>query len=80
MSYREYSGTKHFYRSEDSILFGVCGGIADYFDFNAWGVRFMLILIFILTGFFPVGIVYLIMAFMMKKAPVYYRSSFRDRG
>lgn len=72
-------GRRKLYRSDDSVIAGVCGGIADYFDMSAWGVRALFILAFILTGFFPLGIVYIILAFSMKRAPSYYYSrSFRE--
>jgi phage shock protein C len=65
-----YSGKRYprLYRSRrDSILFGVCGGIAEAFDLSPWGVRLMFI---ILEIFLPMMfLVYIVMALIMKKAP-----------
>jgi phage shock protein C len=57
------------YRSRDGILFGVCAGLADYFDVNRTGLRLLLIIGFFVSGFWPVGIGYIIAALVMKLAP-----------
>jgi phage shock protein C len=58
------------YRSRNGIFFGVCRGIADYFDFKVFWIRLAVIIGFIFTGFWPVGILYLLAAVIMKLAPV----------
>lgn len=57
------------YRSKNRIIGGVCGGIAEYFDFSAGWIRFGLVLLAFTTGFWPVLIFYLIMSLIMKPAP-----------
>ena len=57
------------YRSRDGIILGVCRGVADYFDFSAFWIRAILIVIFILTGFWPVIGIYLLAALLMKSEP-----------
>ena len=37
-TYRDYP-RRRLYRSDDSVIFGVCGGIAEYFDLSPWGLR-----------------------------------------
>ena len=57
------------YRSRDGIILGVCRGVADYFDFSAFWIRAILIVVFILTGFWPVMGIYLLAALLMKSEP-----------
>ena len=66
--YRTYK--KGIYRSRNGLLLGVCRGIAEYFDFSIFWTRTIAIIIFFLTGFWPVIGVYLIAAFLMKREPL----------
>lgn len=61
------------YRSRSGILFGVCKGIADYFDMSVFWTRMIVFITFILTGFCPIGIAYILAALLMKPEPRYYR-------
>ncbi len=70
-SYFDYA-RPGLYRSRDGILFGVCKGFADYFDLSSFWVRMVTLGAFILTGFFPTVVVYLLAALMMKKESLYY--------
>jgi phage shock protein PspC (stress-responsive transcriptional regulator) len=58
-----------FYRSSDEkMIAGVCGGLAHYFDLNAIGMRWVLVLVsFFLTGF-PV-LVYAVLWMILKSRP-----------
>lgn len=58
------------YRSRDGVIFGVCKGIAEYFDFSIFWVRMAIIITLIFSGFWPVIGVYLVAAFFMKPKPV----------
>ena len=58
------------YRARDGVVFGVCQGLADHFDFPVFWVRMALVVMFIFSGFWPVIGVYLIAAFIMKPEPV----------
>lgn len=58
------------YRARDGVVFGVCKGLADHFDFPVFWVRMALVVMFIFSGFWPVIGVYLIAAFIMKPEPV----------
>jgi phage shock protein C len=73
MSYDDYdySTRRGLYRSRDGILAGVCAGLADYFDLSVFWVRVIVVIGFLITGFWPVGVAYIIAAFMMKKEPYY---------
>ena len=73
MSYRPYTGTS-LYRSDDAVLLGVCGGIAEHFDFAPWGVRCGVILLQLVC---PITFIfYIAMGFMLKKRPHYYRDDY----
>ena len=67
-----YDKPKGMYRSRDGLLFGVCKGIAEYFDFSVGWTRMITVITFLLTGFAPIGIIYIILALMMKKEPIIY--------
>jgi phage shock protein C len=55
------------YRSRDGMIFGVCEGVGDYFDISANGIRLLLVIALICTGFFPMGLAYIVAALVMKK-------------
>lgn len=71
MGYSYSSGRTGLYRSRDGILFGICRGIADYFDISVFWTRVIVVVSFILTGFFPVGAAYLLAVLLMKPEPRY---------
>ena len=57
------------YRSRDGIILGVCRGVADYFDFSAFWIRAIVIVVFIFSGFWPIIGIYILAALLMKSAP-----------
>jgi len=57
------------YRSRDGIILGVCRGVADYFDFSAFWIRAIVIVVFIFSGFWPIIGIYILAALLMKPAP-----------
>lgn len=59
-----------FYKSRNGMFLGVCQGVAEYFDLSVGWVRFLTLMAFIFTGLWPVGILYVVMALVMKAAPV----------
>ena len=58
------------YRSRDGVIFGVCRGLADHFDFSLFWIRAFAVAFLIVTGFWPAIGLYLIAAFLMKPRPV----------
>jgi len=58
------------YRSRKGVLFGVCRGIADYFDLKVGWIRMLAVVLLIMTGLWPMTGIYLIAALMMRPAPV----------
>ena len=91
-SRNRFEGILHggFYRSRRGMILGVCKGIADYFDFSVFWVRFIAVALFLFTGFWPTAVIYFIAAFLMKPEPVmpidnageqeFYDSYVRSRG
>ncbi|MBO7611441.1 MAG: PspC domain-containing protein [Elusimicrobia bacterium] len=49
----------------DKIIFGICSGLAQYFGIDKTVVRIIMVLLLIFTGFFPVGLIYIIAYFIM---------------
>ncbi len=58
------------YRSRSGVLLGVFKGLADYFDLSVKWLRLIGIVIFIFSGFWPIGALYLLAALIMKPEPV----------
>lgn len=56
---------KHLTKSKNKVFLGVFGGIANYFGLDKTLVRVIGILIFVFTGFFPLGVFYLLAALVM---------------
>ncbi|MCX7719168.1 MAG: PspC domain-containing protein [Candidatus Sumerlaeaceae bacterium] len=59
------------YRSrDDSVIFGVCGGLGEFFDLNPWGVRLVWVLMSI-PALPAVLAAYVVLAVLMKPAPAH---------
>jgi len=58
------------YRSRKGVLFGVCQGIADYFDLKVVWIRVLAVLLLIVSGLWPMTGIYLIAALIMRPEPV----------
>jgi phage shock protein C len=75
-----YSGGP--YRARKGMLAGVCAGLAQHFDISIFWTRMFTFIAFLFTGFFPVGLVYLMLALLMKRAPLMpsgYHASWDER-
>ena len=59
------SSPKKLRRSDDKMLAGVCGGIADYLGWPAGRVRLIFVIVSILSAAFPGALVYLVLWFLM---------------
>jgi phage shock protein C len=58
------------YRSAtDRVFTGLCGGMADHFDLDPSLVRLAWVVLDILTGIFPLLVVYIIMAMVVPEEP-----------
>ena len=61
----------------DGWIAGVCAGLAEFFDWNAKLIRVVFVAAFIISGFFPVGVIYLVLWYLMDEAePTPARSTF----
>ena len=58
------------YRSRSGIILGVCRGIAEYFDFSVIWVRAIVLILLLVSGFWPITGLYFIGALLMKPEPV----------
>lgn len=57
---------KKLYRSQnDRKIAGVIGGLADYFDIDATLLRVIFAIVFVITSFMPMFLVYIIMAIIV---------------
>jgi len=57
------------YRSRHGLLFGVCRGLSDYSRISAFWVRLGFVVLALSTAVFPVMLVYLVLAIMMRPEP-----------
>ncbi len=62
---------KGLYRSRTGMLFGVCKGLAEYFDLSLFWLRVIVLVLFVSTGFIPAGLAYILAALLMKLEPRY---------
>jgi phage shock protein C len=65
---RSYSH-KGIYRSRKGAIFGVCRGLAEYFDFSVFWVRTIAVILLVFTGLWPVTVLYILAALVMKPEP-----------
>lgn len=61
---------KGLYRSRDGAIFGVCKGVANYMDVSVFWMRALLVFIFFISGIWPVVLLYILAALLMKPEPV----------
>ena len=57
------------YRSRHGLILGVCKGVAGYFDFSVFWTRVITLILFFVTGFWPMGAVYFAAALILKPEP-----------
>ena len=58
------------YRSRTGLIVGVCKGVAQYFDFSVFWMRAIAVVLLIVSGIWPMLIVYVVAALLMKPEPV----------
>ena len=69
MKARRYRRSYGLYRSRDGLLFGVCRGLATYFDLSVFWIRALAVALLVLTGLWPMAGIYLVAALIMKPEP-----------
>lgn len=65
-----YRHDRGLYRSRSGLLFGVCRGLADYFDLSVLWIRLLAVAALLLTGLWPMAGIYLVAALVMKPEPL----------
>ena len=61
---------RYLYRSRQGWIFGVCQGLADYTKISVTVIRIIFIVFFILSGFFPIVLIYLLAAILISPEPM----------
>jgi phage shock protein C len=61
------------------LILGVFKGLADYYDFSVGWLRVIGTLVFIFTGFWPIVVLYLLAALLMKQEPMIPLESLDDK-
>lgn len=62
--------SRTLYRSRRGWIFGVCRGLAEYADIPVVWVRLATFIAVILTGFWPMALLYIAAAIFLRPAPV----------
>ena len=70
MSRFDRSFPSGLYRSRNGAIFGVCRGLAEYFNFSLFWTRTIAVIFFLMSGFWPIVVLYLIAALLLKPEPV----------
>ena len=58
------------YRSRTGMILGVCKGLAELFDFSVFWTRVIAVMLLLLSGVWPIGILYIVAALLMKPEPI----------
>ena len=62
---------KKLTKSKNKVFLGVCGGLADYFHIDPTVVRLIVLVLLVMTGFFPIGLIYILLALILPVGPGY---------
>ncbi|HID30365.1 MAG TPA: PspC domain-containing protein [Desulfobacterales bacterium] len=65
---KTFKGGMH--RSRNGVILGVCRGIAEYFDFSIFWTRAIVVILFLVSGLWPITGLYFLAALLMKPEPV----------
>ncbi len=60
---------KKLYLGRDKKLCGLCAGIGNYFNLDPTFIRISITFVALITAFFPVLVIYLIMSLVVPQAP-----------
>ncbi|MBU0972913.1 MAG: envelope stress response membrane protein PspC [Proteobacteria bacterium] len=64
------TSSRGVYRSRKGVLMGVCRGVAEHFNFSVAWLRVIVVCLFLFTGFWPVGVMYIVAGLVLKMEPV----------
>lgn len=71
MTYHRSDRRRRLYRSRHGLILGVCAGLADYLSIPTFGIRATALVLLICTGFFPIGVIYLLAGLILKPEPTW---------
>jgi len=66
----QLASSRGIYRSRRGIFMGVCRGLAEHFNFSPFWMRIITLLLFLFTGFWPIGVMYIVAGLLLKVEPV----------
>jgi phage shock protein C len=72
------SNNRTLYRSRHGWVFGVCQGLSNYLDISAFWIRIATVIAVMLSGFFPMVLIYIVAAIFLRPAPIVQPSSPED--
>ncbi len=49
---------------------GVCRGVAEHFHVSVFWLRVITVALFLFTGFWPVGVIYIVIGLLLRPEPV----------
>lgn len=64
------AATSGLYKSRRGIFMGVCRGLAEHFHLSVFWTRVIVFALFLFTGFWPVGVMYIVAGLLLRPAPV----------
>jgi phage shock protein C len=65
-----YRRDRKLYRSRRGVLFGVCRGLAEYFNLSVFWTRMVVVIIFLVSGLWPITLIYVLASLLMTPEPV----------
>ena len=68
-NYIQFSSLKFYRSKKEKKIAGICSGVAETFQIDPTIVRVVLILLMILTGFFPLMLIYILGMFIIPLKP-----------
>lgn len=75
------NNSKRLVKGADRRIFGVCSGFAEYFGIeDPTPLRLIVLLVFVFTAFFPIGVLYLVAGAVMPSSPVATQNDYNNGG
>ena len=66
----DLAATSGLYKSRQGLFMGVCRGLAEHYRLNVFWTRAVVFVLFLFTGFWPVGIMYIVAGLLLRPEPV----------
>lgn len=73
------TGRRMYKDKENGMILGVCAGIAEFFDVHTWAVRLITVLLAVVVAFWPIALIYVMAAMLLRDAPLRYRGRRGER-